>query len=245
MLTKIIEFSVRNKLIIGLFIIALIGYGSYQATRLPIDAVPDITNNQVQIITIAPSFGATDIERLVTFPIEQANSNISGMKEIRSFSRFGLSLVTIVFDDDVDIYWARQQVAERLQQVQNEIPQGIGTPTLGPISTGLGEIYQYVVKPKKGYEQKFNVSNIDCVIFDEVHWIRDPDRGQSWQEAIMLTPPTKRAIAAIEVKNKLRADVMVVNKSTALARFLIVKSASSSRIMPCCCFKTEFMLVIV
>lgn len=163
MLTKIIEFSVRNKLIIGLFIIALIGYGSYQATRLPIDAVPDITNNQVQIITIAPSFGATDIERLVTFPIEQANSNISGMKEIRSFSRFGLSLVTIVFDDDVDIYWARQQVAERLQQVQNEIPQGIGTPTLGPISTGLGEIYQYVVKPKKGYEQKFNVTDLRTI----------------------------------------------------------------------------------
>ncbi|MDX6191979.1 CusA/CzcA family heavy metal efflux RND transporter [Flavobacterium sp. Fl-318] len=163
MLTKIIEFSVRNKLIVGLFIIALIGYGSYQAARLPIDAVPDITNNQVQIITIAPSFGATDIERLVTFPIEQANSNISGMKEIRSFSRFGLSLVTIVFDDDVDIYWARQQVAERLQQVQNEIPQGIGSPTLGPISTGLGEIYQYVVKPKKGYEQKFNVTDLRTI----------------------------------------------------------------------------------
>jgi cobalt-zinc-cadmium resistance protein CzcA len=163
MLTKIIEFSVRNKLIVGLFIIALIGYGSYEATRLPIDAVPDITNNQVQVITIAPSFGATDIERLVTFPIEQANSNISGMKEIRSFSRFGLSLVTIVFDDDVDVYWARQQVAERLQQVQNEIPQGIGTPTLGPISTGLGEIYQYVVKPKKGYEQKFNVTELRTI----------------------------------------------------------------------------------
>ncbi|MGE6354881.1 CusA/CzcA family heavy metal efflux RND transporter [Flavobacterium sp. NPDC079362] len=163
MLTKIIEFSVRNKLIVGLFIIALIGYGSYQATHLPIDAVPDITNNQVQIITIAPSFGATDIERLVTFPIEQANSNISGMKEIRSFSRFGLSLVTIVFDDDVDVYWARQQVAERLQQVQNEIPQSIGTPTLGPISTGLGEIYQYVVKPKKGYEQKFNVTDLRTI----------------------------------------------------------------------------------
>ncbi|MBP4138809.1 CusA/CzcA family heavy metal efflux RND transporter [Flavobacterium geliluteum] len=163
MLTKIIEFSVRNKLIVGLFIIALMGYGTYQATRLPIDAVPDITNNQVQIITIAPSFGATDIERLVTFPIEQANSNISGMKEIRSFSRFGLSLVTIVFDDDIDIYWARQQVAERLQQVQNEIPQGIGTPTLGPISTGLGEIYQYVVKPKKGFEQKFDVTELRTI----------------------------------------------------------------------------------
>src|SRR5215203_3439504 len=103
MLDQIIAFSVRNKLIIGLFTIALIGYGAYQVTQLPIDAVPDITDNQVQVITIAPSFGATDIERLVTFPIEQANSNISGMKEMRSFSRFGLSLVTLVFKDDIDI----------------------------------------------------------------------------------------------------------------------------------------------
>ena len=114
MLNKIIQFSVRNKLLIGLMMLGWIGYGIYQATMLPIDAVPDITNNQIQIITVAPSYGATDIERLITFPIEQANSNISGRKEIRSFSRFGLSLVTIVFEDNVDIYWARQQVAERL-----------------------------------------------------------------------------------------------------------------------------------
>jgi cobalt-zinc-cadmium resistance protein CzcA len=163
MLSKIIGFSVRNKLIIGLFVIALIGYGSYQATQLPIDAVPDITNNQVQVITVAPSFGATDIERLVTFPIEQANSNIPGMKEMRSFSRFGLSLVTIVFEDDVDVYWARQQVAERLQQAQNEIPEGIGTPTLGPISTGLGEIYQYVVKPEEGYGEKYDITELRTI----------------------------------------------------------------------------------
>ncbi|SIT98203.1 cobalt-zinc-cadmium resistance protein CzcA [Epilithonimonas bovis DSM 19482] len=163
MLTKIIEFSVKNKLIIALLILGLIGVGSYQVTKLPIDAVPDITNNQVQVITIAPSFGATDIERLVTFPIEQANSNIAGLKEIRSFSRFGLSLVTIVFDDGVDVYWARQQVAERLQQVQSQIPQGIGNPQLGPISTGLGEIYQYVVRPKKGYEQKYNITELRTI----------------------------------------------------------------------------------
>ncbi len=163
MLNKIIGFAVSNKLIIGLLVVALIGYGSYELTRLPIDAVPDITNNQVQVITIAPSFGATDIERLVTFPIEQANNNISGLKEIRSFSRFGLSLVTIVFDDDVDIYWARQQVSERLLKVQNEIPKGIGTPELGPISTGLGEIYQYVVRPKEGYEHRYNATDLRTI----------------------------------------------------------------------------------
>ncbi|MEO9021229.1 MAG: efflux RND transporter permease subunit, partial [Ginsengibacter sp.] len=99
MLNKIIGFSIKNKLIVGLFVLGLIGIGTYQFTKLPIDAVPDITDNQVQIITVAPSFGATDIERLVTFPIEQANNNIPGLKEMRSFSRFGLSLVTIVFDE--------------------------------------------------------------------------------------------------------------------------------------------------
>lgn len=163
MLNKIIRFAIKSKLIIGLFIIALIGYGSYQATQLPIDAVPDITNNQVQIITVAPSFGATDIERLVTFPIELANSNIAGIKEIRSFSRFGLSLVTIVFEDNIDVYWARQQVSERLQKVQSEIPKGIGIPELGPITTGLGEIYQYVVKPKSGYENKYDATELRTI----------------------------------------------------------------------------------
>ena len=141
----------------------LIGLGIYETTRLPIDAVPDITNNQVQVITVAPSFGATDIERLVTFPIEQANSNISGIEEIRSFWRFGLSLVTIVFSDEADVYWARQRVAERLQNVQNQIPSGIGTPELGPISTGLGEIYQYVVRPEKGYEAMYDVTALRTI----------------------------------------------------------------------------------
>jgi len=163
MLNAIIRFSVRNPLIIGLFIIGLIGYGGYQVTRLPIDAVPDITNNQVQVITVAPSFGATDIERLITFPIEQANSNIAGIKEIRSFSRFGLSLVTIVFDDATDLYWARQQVAERLIDVKSIIPEKIGIPKLGPISTGLGEIYQYVLRPKPGYEHTWDETQLRTV----------------------------------------------------------------------------------
>ena len=163
MLNNIIAFSVKNKLIIVLFTMTLIAFGIYETTKLPIDAVPDITNNQVQVITIAPSFGATDIERLVTYPIEQANANISGKKEIRSFSRFGLSLVTIVFDDETDIYWARQQVSERLQKVQTEIPNGIGTPELGPVSTGLGEIYQYIVRAKNGYENQFNETELRTI----------------------------------------------------------------------------------
>lgn len=163
MLSKIILFSIKNKLIVGLFTIVLIAYGAYQVTKLPIDAVPDITNNQVQVITVAPALGATDIERLITFPIEQANSNISGIKEIRSFSRFGLSLVTIVFTDETNVYWARQQVTERLQVAQSQIPKGIGTPELGPISTGLGEIYQYVIKPKIGYEHRFDATELRTI----------------------------------------------------------------------------------
>ncbi len=163
MLNKIIAFSIKNKLIIGLFVLSLIGYGSYQFTKLPIDAVPDITDNQVQVITSAPSLGAPDIERLITFPIEQASSNIPGLHEIRSFSRFGLSLITIVFDDDVDIYWARQQVTERLKIAEDQIPKGVGTPELAPVTTGLGEIYQYVLKPKHGYETKYNATELRTI----------------------------------------------------------------------------------
>ena len=163
MLNKIIEFSIKNKLIIGLFILALIGYGSYQVKKLPIDAVPDITDNQVQVITITPALGAPEVERLITFPIEQVNNNIPGLKEIRSFSRFGLSVVTIVFDDATDVYWARQQVTERLQQVQEQIPKGFGTPILAPVTTGLGEIYQYTVRPKKRYESKYNAMELRTI----------------------------------------------------------------------------------
>ena len=163
MLNRIIQFSIQNKLIVGLLVLGLVVYGSFQLTKLPIDAVPDITDNQVQIITVAPSFGATDIERQVTFPIEKANANIPGIKEIRSFSRFGLSLVTIVFDDETDIYWARQQVSERLQQIQNQIPKEIGVPEMGPLTTGLGEIYQYVVRPKKGSEHRYDATELRTI----------------------------------------------------------------------------------
>ncbi|UPT67387.1 MAG: efflux RND transporter permease subunit [Sphingobacteriales bacterium JAD_PAG50586_3] len=163
MLNRIIQFSVANKLIIALFVVALIGYGSYQVTRLPIDAVPDITNNQVQVIAVAPAMGATDIERLITYPIEQANANIPGLIEMRSFSRFGLSVVTLVFNDDVDVYWARQQVGERLVKVQPLMPPGVALPEMGPVTTGLGEIYQYVVRPEKGYENKYDATELRTI----------------------------------------------------------------------------------
>jgi len=160
MLNRIIGFSVHNKLIIALFTLFLVSYGVYQLTKLPIDAVPDITNNQVQVITVSPSLGAPDVERFITFPLEQALSNIPGKLEIRSFSRFGLSLVTIVFDDKTDVYWARNQVSERLQTAKELIPPGAGVPELGPVTTGLGEIYQYVLRPKPGFENKYNAQEL-------------------------------------------------------------------------------------
>ena len=163
MLNAIINFSIRNKLIIGLFTIALIGWGIWSVTQLPIDAVPDITNNQVQVITSSPSLAAEDIERLVTFPIEVGLSNIPSLTEIRSFSRFGLSIVTVVFTDATDVYWARQQIAERLQNVAGQIPPGVGTPTMAPVTTGLGEIFQYSVVPKKGYETKYSLTDLRTI----------------------------------------------------------------------------------
>lgn len=139
-----------------MFMLALIIWGSYSLTKLPIDAVPDITNNQVQVITVSPSLAAEDIERLVTFPVEQTMANIPGIEEVRSFSRFGLSVVTIVFKDEIDVYWARTQVNERLNEAKTIIPQGVGIPELAPLTTGLGEIYQYVIHTKEGYENKYS-----------------------------------------------------------------------------------------
>lgn len=163
MLDKVIHYSIKNKLIIGLFTLGLVLWGGYSLMKLPIDAVPDITNNQVQIITSAPSQSALDIERLVTFPIEQTMATIPDIEEIRSFSRFGLSVVTIVFKDNVDVYWARQLVNERLTVAGSQIPPGIGTPQMSPITTGLGEIFQYIVRPKEGFEDKYDAMQLRTI----------------------------------------------------------------------------------
>ncbi|NCI46692.1 CusA/CzcA family heavy metal efflux RND transporter [Sediminibacterium soli] len=163
MLDKIIQFSIKNKLLIGLFTLALIGWGTYSLTKLPIDAVPDITDNQVMVITVSPTLAAQEVEQLVTFPVEQTMVSIPGIKDMRSFSRFGLSIVTIVFKEDVDLYWARQQVQERLTVAASNIPEGIGKPEMAPVTTGLGEIYQYVVHPVKGYEDKYDATELRTI----------------------------------------------------------------------------------
>ena len=160
MLDKIIKFSIKNKIVIGIMTLLLIIWGSWSVTRLPIDAVPDITNNQVQIITLCPTLAGQEVEQLVTFPIEQSIANLPDLEETRSISRFGLSVITVVFHDDINIYFARQLVNEKLKEAEEKIPKGIGTPELAPVSTGLGEVYQYIIHPKKGSESKYNAKDL-------------------------------------------------------------------------------------
>ncbi len=163
MFERIIQFSIKNKLIIGFFIVALIAWGFYSVSHLPIDAEPDITNNQVQITTVAPTLGAQEVEQYITTPIELSMANIPRVIERRSLSRSGLSVITVVFEDNADIFWARQQVGERLKEAESQIPEGSGTPEMSPISTGLGEIYQYVLRPKPGYENKYTPTDLRTI----------------------------------------------------------------------------------
>ncbi len=163
MIERIIRFSIYNKLIIGVFTVGLIIWGVYSLVHLPIDAVPDITNNQVQVISLAPKLAAQEVEQFITYPIEISMKLIPDVIEIRSISRFGLSVVTIVFKDNVDIYLARQMVTEKLKVAEEEIPNGLTSPELGPVTTGLGEIYQYVVRPLPGYEDKYSAMELRSI----------------------------------------------------------------------------------
>ena len=160
MFQKLIKFSIENKLVIGVMTVALIIWGTYSLSQLPFDSTPDITNNQVQVITQAPSLGAQEVEQFITTPLEMALANIPKVIERRSISRSGLSVITIVFKEDADIYWARQQVDQQLKEAEEVIPQGVGKISLAPISTGLGEIYHYTIRAKEGYEDKYSISDL-------------------------------------------------------------------------------------
>ncbi len=155
MIHKIIHFSVKNKIIIAAGVIGLIIWGLSSMTKLSIDAVPDITNNQVQILTTTRNLSTLDVEQFISYPIEMEMANLPGVQEIRSVSKFGLSVVTIVFDDNLGTYLPRQLIAEKIKSAQAKIPKGFGSPEMGPISTGLGEIYQYIVDVKPGYEDRY------------------------------------------------------------------------------------------
>lgn len=160
MFEKIIKFSIKNKMAVGAMTALLVIWGVYSLSRLPIDAVPDITNNQVQVITLAPTLGAQEVEQIITAPIELSMANVPDVIEKRSISRSGISVITIVFKDKVDVYWARAQINERLKEAEAKIPQGVGEPSLAPITTGLGEIYQYVLHTKPGYEKKYSAMDL-------------------------------------------------------------------------------------
>ncbi len=160
MINQIISFSIKNKLIIGVMMFFWIAMGIYSMTVVPIDAVPDITNNQVQVITTSPNLCTEDIEQFVTYPVELAMANLPGVIEIRSVSRFGLSLVTIVFDDEMGTYLPRQLVSEKLAAVKEEIPAKFGNPFMGPISTGLGEIYQYTLEVKPEFQSTYSSTDL-------------------------------------------------------------------------------------
>ena len=157
MIDRIITFSVRNKLVIGLLLLAFIGWGAWSVTQLPIDALPDVTNNQVLVNTIAPNLATQEVEQFITFPLEQAFKNLPDVVELRSVSRSGLSVITVVFKDEVPLYLTRQLVAERITQVQAQIPPGYGTPEIAPPTTGTGEIYQYTLAVDSAQKDKYDL----------------------------------------------------------------------------------------
>lgn len=159
MFQKLITYSIRHKLVIGVLSIALAIWGVWSLVHLPFDSTPDITDNQVQVITQAPSLGAQEVEQYVTTPIEMALANIPRIQERRSISRSGLSVITLVFDDAADIYWARSQVSQVVEQLEKELPKNTETE-MGPIATGLGEIYHYTIRAKEGYEHKYSLTQL-------------------------------------------------------------------------------------
>ncbi|MBT8320127.1 MAG: efflux RND transporter permease subunit, partial [Eudoraea sp.] len=163
MLSKIIQFSLRNKLLVLMLIGFVALFGMYALTQISIGAVPDITNNQVQVITTSRNLSTQDIEQFVTYPVELEMANLPGVQEIRSISKFGLSVVTIVFDDAMGTYLPRQLIAEKIKSASEKIPEGFGSPEMGPISTGLGEIYQYILDTRPGYESQYSAMDLRTI----------------------------------------------------------------------------------
>lgn len=184
MLEKIIDFSIRNKLIVILFTLTIVGFGLFAISRIPVGAVPDITNNQVQVITTSQNLSTQEIEQFITAPVEMEMANLPGVEEIRSVSKFGISLVTIVFDESMGTYLPRQLIAEKLKTAAAVIPEGFGEPEMGPITTGLGEIYQYTLDLKEGYEDRYSASDLrtiqDWVVKRRLSGIKGVVEINSW-----------------------------------------------------------------
>ena len=163
MLERIIQYSIHHKLIILLFTAGIVGFGIYSLSNIPIGAVPDVTNNQVQVITTSRNLATEDVEKFLTYPVELEMANLPGVKEIRSISKFGLSVVTVVFDDEMGTYLPRQLIAEKIKSAEEKIPAGFGKPFMGPVSTGLGEIYQYVIDVAPKYKDQYSLSDVRTI----------------------------------------------------------------------------------
>lgn len=163
MLERIIQYSIHHKLIVLLFTAGIIGFGFYSLSHIPIGAVPDVTNNQVQVITTSRNLATEDVEKFLTYPVELEMANLPGVKEIRSVSKFGLSVVTVVFDDKMGTYLPRQLIAEKIKSAEGKIPAGFGKPFMGPVSSGLGEIYQYVIDVDENHKDQYSLSNVRTI----------------------------------------------------------------------------------
>jgi cobalt-zinc-cadmium resistance protein CzcA len=210
MLEKIIAFSLKNKLIVLLFTLGIFGFGVYSTFYISIGAVPDVTNNQVQVITTSRNLSTQDIEQYITYPVEIEMANLPGVQEIRSISKFGLSVVTIVFDDELGTYLPRQLIAEKIKSASDKIPAGFGTPEMGPITTGLGEIYQYTLEVEPEFKNQYSVTDLrtiqDWVIKRQLSGIKGVVEINTWggflkQYEIAISPSRLKAmnISAIDV----------------------------------------------
>ncbi|MBL3656134.1 CusA/CzcA family heavy metal efflux RND transporter [Fulvivirga sediminis] len=184
MINSIIQFSIKNKIFIVLLTLSIVGWGLYSLKKIPIDAVPDITNNQVQIITTSQSLAAQEVEQFLTYPVELAMANIPGVTEIRSISRFGLSVVTVVFEEDMGTYLPRQLVAEKINEAKENIGEDLGTPQMGPITTGLGEIYQYSLEVDDEHKKEYSPADLrtiqDWIIKRQLSMIEGVVEISSW-----------------------------------------------------------------
>jgi len=217
MLEKIIHFSIRNKLIIILFTLSIVAFGVYAILKIPIGAVPDITNNQIQVITTSGNLSTQEIEQFITAPVELEMANLPGVEEIRSISKFGLSVVTIVFEDNIGTYLPRQLIAEKIKSASANIPEGFGTPEMGPITTGLGEIYQYILDLKPGYEDSYSPMELrsvqDWIVKRQLSGINGVVEVNSWggflkqyEVAINPTQLQSMGISLMEVFDALKAN---------------------------------------
>ncbi len=184
MINRIITYSVQNKLIITLFTLALIGWGGYSLTQVSVDAVPDITDNQVRVITTAPNLATQEVEQFITYPVELAMANLPGVKEMRSVSKLGLSIVTIVFEEDMGTYLPRQLVSEQLKEAEAQIPGHMGTPKMAPITTGLGEIYQYILDVEPEFKDQYDAMELrsiqDWIVRRQLSGIQGVVEINSW-----------------------------------------------------------------